>query len=65
MRNKNSECPLTMKENFINKFLNKIKFTINDQLMKDFAGRFTTIKNISCRLVLLKKKTLKRHNNYL
>ena len=52
-----------MKENFINKFLNKIKFTINDQLMKDFARRFTTIKNISCRLVLL--KTLKRHNNYL
>ena len=30
-----------MKENFINKFLNKIKFTINDQLMKDFARRFT------------------------
>ena len=29
-------------ENFINKFLNKIKFTINDQLMKDFATRFTT-----------------------
>ena len=34
-----------MKENFINKFLNKIKLTINDQLMKDFAKRFTTIKN--------------------
>ena len=34
-----------MKENFINKFLSKIKFTINDQLMKDFARRFTTINN--------------------
>ena len=54
---------IIMKENFINKFLNKIKFTINDQLMKDFARRFTTIKNISYRLVLL--KTLKRHNNYI
>ena len=31
-------------ENFINKFLNKIKFTINDQSMKDFAACFTTIK---------------------
>ena len=31
-------------ENFINKFLNKIKFTINDQSMKDFATRFITIK---------------------
>ena len=30
-------------ENFINKFLNKIKFTINDQSIKDFATRFTTI----------------------
>ena len=44
-----------MMENFINKFLNKIKFTINDQLIKDFATRFTTIKNIWCRLVLFKR----------
>ena len=47
-----------MKENFINKFLNKIKLTIydqlinkikltiNDQLIEDFARRFTTIKII-------------------
>ena len=54
--NNNNTNNIKIKENFINKFLNQFKFTINDQLMKDFARRFTKIKNISCKLLLLKKK---------
>ena len=54
-----------MKENFTNKFLNKIKFTINDQLMKDFATRFTNIKNNNNNNNDNNYKTLLKHHNKL